>query len=190
MKWLIHYGLPVLWRNGVNIYTARPGHNELIFHIRTCVISPLSDRRKVEIQTTCWLLRWLLTPTTCFQFLTKRPNGSTLLFLAEHKPPDSPLLQFLKSKSLSHGILQFILASDTSSQSYPYLLWGMKKCVKVFDSTFSIYHTFCFITFFTSPTICFLPKHNRLFSGGNINCFNCLEFHTLCRCERHQWLFL
>lgn len=44
--------------------------------------------------------------------------------------------------------------------------------------------------FFTNPTICFLLKHNRLFSGGNINCFNCLEFHTLCRCERRQRLFL
>lgn len=52
---------------------------------------------------------------------------------------------------------KFIFESDTSSQSYPYLLLGMKKCVKVFDSTFSIYHTFCFITFF-------YKSHNMLFA--------------------------
>jgi len=38
----------------------------------------------------------------------------------------------------------------------PSLILGMKRCVKVFDSTFSIYHTFCFTTFVFTPAICFL----------------------------------
>lgn len=152
----------------------------------------LSDRRLVEIQTSCSLLRGLLTPCYLFSVLDQKTKWHrTSVFSKNKKPQTTPCYNSWKAKAFHMEYCnKFIFASDTSSQSYPYLLLGMKKCVKVFDSTFSIYHTFCFTTFVSSSTIRFFLKHNRLFSGGNINCFNCLEFHTLCRCERHQWLFL
>lgn len=103
------------------------------------------------------------------------------------KPKHCPVTILEKQKLFTwNNCNKFILASDTSSQSYPYQLLGIKTHVKVLDSTFSIYHTFCFTKFVTSTTTQFLLNHNGLFPGGNINCFNCLEFHTLCRCERRQ----
>lgn len=84
-----------LKKQRVNTYTARPGHKELIFNIKTCVVFPLlellSDRRLVEIQTSCSLLRGLLTPCYLFSVLDQKTKWHrTSVFSKNKKPQTTP----------------------------------------------------------------------------------------------------
>lgn len=127
------------------------------------MVSPLlqflSARREVGIQTSCSFLRLLLTPYNLVLVLNQKTKSlkktskttQLLVTILEKQKP------FTRNTTIKSA-LQVTLAYKV----IPYLISGMKRCVKIFDSTFSIYDTFCFTTFVFTPAICFLLRHNAL----------------------------